>query len=201
VRGPIRTTQRFYISDPGTFQAFNLERWVGVDQKLLEIGLEPSTSLGSRLKGIRAATMGVVSDSGLVGGTIALTTWFNPDESIKQRVVANNGWAAAETSANDVAPISPSLLLGGLDTVAAGVDDEVRRESVLGEDRGKFLMVGLLVASGARGGIRRALRDLVRVVVGDVGCQSTNRSGLAGSSKDLAKHFACRSKIGFLLHR
>ena len=47
-----------------------LEGWVGVNQQLLEISLEPSTGLWGRLEGISETAVEIVSDSGGIGSSL-----------------------------------------------------------------------------------------------------------------------------------
>lgn len=94
-----------------------LEAWVGVDEQLLEVGLEPSSSLGGRLEGIAVSAVGVVARRGGVRGTVTLTTGLDPDESVLKSITSVGGEGGTEASANDVAPVTPGLLLSGLNTV------------------------------------------------------------------------------------
>ena len=98
-----------------------LESRVGVGKKLHEVVLEPSTSLGSRLERIRVAAVGVVPHRARVRRTVTLATRLDPHVGVEKRVVGGRAGADTEASANDVAPIAPSLLFGRLDTVAAYV--------------------------------------------------------------------------------
>jgi hypothetical protein len=70
-----------------------------------------------RLKGIRVTAVGIVSCSGGVGGSVALSTWLNPDEGILERITSVGGWTDTETGSDNIAPITPSLLSGWLNTV------------------------------------------------------------------------------------
>lgn len=89
--------------------------------------------------------MGVVADSGGVGGTIALSSGLDPNNSINQGVAGGGSGAGAEACADDVAPITP-LRADVLDTGTALVDDEVGREAVLGEEGAEGIdVVGLVV--------------------------------------------------------
>lgn len=53
-----------------------LESGVGVVQELLEVGLEPLTSLWGGLERIGQTTVAVVADGSGVGSTIRLTTGY-----------------------------------------------------------------------------------------------------------------------------
>lgn len=84
-----------------------LERWVGVGQKLSEVGLEPGTSLGGGLKSIRKSAVGVEAGGGAVAGTITLSSGLDPDKGILESVASVGSGANTEASTNDVAPITP----------------------------------------------------------------------------------------------
>lgn len=81
--------------------------------------LEPSPSLRCRLQRITISTMGIVTRSRRVGGPITLTTGLDPDKGVFQLVSGVGCRPNTETSAFHVAPVTPSLLLGWLDAVAA----------------------------------------------------------------------------------
>lgn len=63
--------------------------------------------------------MVVVASRAGVGSTVTLSTGLDPDEGVSERVAGVGGGADTEPSADDVAPVAPGLLLGGLDTVSA----------------------------------------------------------------------------------
>ena len=94
------------------------EAWVSIGEQLLKVCLKPSSSLRSRLKGIRVSAVSIVSRGGGVAASIALSTRLDPDKGIFQGVASVSCKAYTKTSTNHVAPISPSVLLGWLDTVA-----------------------------------------------------------------------------------
>jgi hypothetical protein len=110
-----KTSLQHVLSQP-RFQ--HLESRVGVDEELLEVSLEPATGLRGGLESIRVTAVRVVAGGGGVRGTVALATGLDPDPGIEERVGGGRAWADTETSADDIAPVSPCLLLGGLNTVA-----------------------------------------------------------------------------------
>lgn len=157
------------------------EGWVGVDEQLLEVGLEPLTGFWGRLESIGLSAVGVVSDGRGVGGTVTLTTWLDPDISVKERISGWSIWAETESSSDSIAPISPSELTGWLLSGSTLVDDEVSWETVGLEDRSKSVNVTLLVAVGVSLSVRWAGRDGPGIVVGNVGSKTTEglwRSGI-----------------------
>lgn len=85
---------------------------------LVKTHLEPGSGLRSRLQGITVSTVGIVAGRGSVRGTVTFTTGLDPDEGILESIAGIGGRADTETSADDVAPVTPGILLGGLDTVA-----------------------------------------------------------------------------------
>ena len=97
----------------------SLERWASVGEKLHEVVLEPSTSLRSRLESIRVSAVSIVPRSAGIRCTIALATRLDPHIGVQKRVVSGSAGSETETCANDVAPVTPSLLFGRLYSVAA----------------------------------------------------------------------------------
>jgi hypothetical protein len=89
---------------------------------------------------------------------IALATRLGPDERVGQAVPRIGRGAGAEAGADDVAPVAPGLLLGRLDAVAGGIDDEVRGEAGCAEQRSErvdvflFVVVGVALGVGGGGG-------------------------------------------------
>lgn len=63
--------------------------------------------------------MGIVARSRRIRGPITLTTRLDPDKGVFQGVTGVGSRPDAEASAFHVAPVAPSLLLGGLDAIAA----------------------------------------------------------------------------------
>jgi len=108
-----------------------LERRVGVDQKLLEVGLEPLTSLRSRLEGIRVAAVVVVASSRGVAGAVGFTAVpryvshvnnvlqigghlprLDPDNCILNFKAGVAGGAHSKSGTNSVAPMALLELSG-----------------------------------------------------------------------------------------
>ena len=129
--------------------------------------------------------MGIVADSARVAGTVTLSTGLDPDDGINERVTGVCGRQATETSALDVAPVAPLLLLSGLDAAAALVDDEARVPAVALEQRRDGVDVQLLVVVLVALSVGRGGGGVVAVVVGDVGDQAAQGLGLAGVGPDL----------------
>lgn len=80
--------------------------------------LEPCTSFWCWLKGIRVSTVGIVANRARIRGAIALTARLDPNKCISQRIASAGGGSDSETSSLDITPVTPSILLGGLDAVA-----------------------------------------------------------------------------------
>ncbi len=95
----------------------DLESRISVGQQLHKVRLEPSSRLRSRLKGIRIATMGIISRARCIARAIALSARLDPDEGVFERVAGVGSGTHAKASADDVAPVTPGVLLGGLDAV------------------------------------------------------------------------------------
>lgn len=98
--------------------ATSLERWVSIRQQLLKESLEPRPGLWGRLKSIGQAAMRIVSGSSRVGRPVALSARLDPDKCVFQSVSCVGGWADSEACTNHVAPVSPGVLGGWLNTVA-----------------------------------------------------------------------------------
>lgn len=81
--------------------------------------LEPLASLGSRLEGIFKPTVGIIALSRLVRGAIALSARLSPDEGVNKLVTSLGGGALAKAGVDDVAPVAPFNLAGGLVSIAA----------------------------------------------------------------------------------
>ena len=62
--------------------------------------------------------MRIISRGRAIGRPVALATGLDPNERIGQRVACVGGETLAEASADDIAPVAPGVLLGGLDAVA-----------------------------------------------------------------------------------
>ena len=62
--------------------------------------------------------MGIVARSSGVGSSVALSAGLDPDEGVLEGVAGVGGGADAEAGADDVAPVAPGELGGGLDAVA-----------------------------------------------------------------------------------
>ena len=108
--------------------AGRLELGLGVLEEHLEVGLVPLTSLGRGLVGIGLTAVRVVSGGARVAGSVRLTTGLTPDEGIGQLETSVSGGADTETSAVNVAPVTP-FLTETSDGVSASVDDGVLGET------------------------------------------------------------------------
>jgi len=107
------------ISVPTRSSFPSLESRVSVLKQLHKVVLEPGTRLGGRLERIGQTAVSVVAGGRGIRGTIALAAGLDPGPGVEERVVGDGGRADAEAGADDVAPVAPGLLLGGLDAVAA----------------------------------------------------------------------------------
>lgn len=93
-----------YIQSPAissssiTSQPTSLESRVGVGQELLEVGLEPRTSLGGGLEGVGLAAVEVVPGGARVASAVRLTAGLDPDEGILDLEARVRAGAEAETS-------------------------------------------------------------------------------------------------------
>ena len=137
----------------------HLERRVRILQQLLKVRLKPLPSLWGRSKRIRVAAVRIIPRRRRVGGAITLTTRLDPDERILVSVSSVCRRTDTEPCAFDVAPISPSLLRSRLNTVPAGVSDEVGWEAVGCEEWAQGVDVALLVAVAVALGVRWAGGD------------------------------------------
>ena len=97
--------------------------------------------------------MGVVASSRCVAGSVTLSTRLDPDERVDQRVAGVGGRADTETSADDVAPVTPSLLASGLLSIPASIDNKVSRKAFSAEKGSESVDVGVLVAGFAALGV------------------------------------------------
>lgn len=79
-------------------QPTSLESRVGVGQELLEVGLEPRTSLGGGFEGVRLAAVEVVPGGARVASAVRLTTGLDPDEGILDLEARVRAGAEAKTS-------------------------------------------------------------------------------------------------------
>jgi hypothetical protein len=50
---------------------------------------------------------------------VAFSTWLDPDESILKRVTRIGRRSHTESGTNDIAPITPGILLSGLDSISS----------------------------------------------------------------------------------
>ena len=101
------------------FSLLSRNRRVGVGHELGEVSLEPGSGLRSRHKSVRKTAVGVVAGGGGVGAAVALAAGLDPDEGVLEWVTGVGAGAGAEAGALDVAPVTPCLLRGGLDTIAS----------------------------------------------------------------------------------
>lgn len=143
---------------------------------------------------------------------ITLSTWLDPDESISERVASVSGGSDSESGADNVTPISPSLLSRGLDSISGfasisrylervfggltGVDDEMSWVSSRGEKRCQGVDVLLLIAVRVARGVRGAGSDTPGVVVGNVGSKTSDGGGAASSLVDLSEKGGGRADVG-----
>lgn len=130
----------------------NSECGVGVGDEHLEVCLEPGAGLGSGLLGVRETAVGVVAGARGVRGTVALASGLDPDDGVDERRAGVGRRAGTEAGVVDVAPVTP-LLADVLDTGAALVDDEVRGEALLGQQRREGVDVELLIVAGECGSV------------------------------------------------
>lgn len=83
-----------------------------------------------------------------VRGTVTLATRLNPDKRVDERGAGVGRGAQTETSADGVAPVTPSLLTSRLLTRATLVDDELGVPALCLEKRGQSLDEVLLIVVG-----------------------------------------------------
>jgi hypothetical protein len=79
--------------------------------------LEPSTSLRSRLQSITISAVRVIPGGSRVGRAITLSTGLDPYKGILERIAGVSRGANTEAGADDVAPVTPGVLLRGLDAI------------------------------------------------------------------------------------
>lgn len=160
--------------------------------------------------------MGVISRRATVRGAITFTTWLDPNKSICQGITSIGSWPDAKSSALDIAPITPSILLSGLDTIAAyegqsrlfrtykcsrksclltGICDEMGIPSCALQKRRHGVDIFLLITVAVTRGVRGAAGQRPAVVVGNVCCQATQRSGLGGIVVNLSVELSCWAQI------
>lgn len=144
-----------------------LEGGVGGRDEDLEVSLEPSTSLGSGLHGIRKTASRVVTRRRCIRSAITFTSGLDPYDSIDVRVTGGGGGAHTEAGSLDVAPVTP-LNTDVLDTGATLIDDEVGGEARGCEHGAQGVDVVDLVVVGVAGGDRIRAGSGESVVVGDV---------------------------------
>jgi len=172
------------------------ESWAGIDEQLLEVSLEPSTSLRGRTERIGHAAVSVVSHGRGVGGTVALATWLDPDVGVEESVGRDGVWADTETGSLGIAPVSPCGLTSWLLSRSGLVDDEVSGEASLGQKRSEVSNVGLFVARWVSLGVRWAGGDGPGVVVGNVGGETTDLGWRSSSLDDFGEISGSWSNVG-----
>lgn len=91
---------------------------VGVCQQLLEVSVKPRSRLGSWFQRVLRTAVCIVSRSGGVRSAIAFTPWLNPHESVHIWVSSFGSRSSAESSADQVAPVTPFQLLGRLRAIS-----------------------------------------------------------------------------------
>lgn len=79
---------------------------------------------------------------------IALSTWLDPDESIRKSTSSVGCWAKTKASTLDVAPVSPCNLTSWLLSTAASIRNEVGGEASSCQKRGKCIDVSDFVTVG-----------------------------------------------------
>ena len=140
----------------------------------------PGTGLGRRLEGLLLSAERVVAGSALVGGTVGLTTWLDPDESIDEGVSSGASRADTETGTLDVAPVTP-LLAETLLAVAASIDDSLAGHTgaleLGGEETDVLLLVLGLVPLSIGGLGELSWGEVVGVPSSNVGGNTTNLLG------------------------
>lgn len=166
-------------------------------EQLLEVGLEPGTSLRSRHQRISITAVRIVASGTRVASAITLSARLDPNERIDERIASVGRRQRTESSALDIAPVAPLQLLGRLDAATALVDDEVRvGPAGLRQKRRDGVDVQLLVVVFVTLGVAGGGRGVVAVIVGDVGDEAAERLGLAGFGVDLGEEFGRRRKVG-----
>ena len=113
--------------------------------------------------------MVVIPRGGRVGGAVTLPSRLHPNECVLQRVASVGGEGLTEAGANDVAPVAPLLLLGWLDSVTAGVCDEVCWVGYVVQKRCERVDVEFLVVGLAALSVWWSRADIPGVVVRNVG--------------------------------
>jgi hypothetical protein len=147
----------------------------------------PLSSLRRRGEGIALSTERVVACRTRIARTIRLATGLDPDERIDEGVASSTCGADTETSALDVAPITPLSTETG-DTVATSVDDGLRGHAgglEFGAEHGdvEFLVLGLVILRiGGFGEL--AGREIVCVPAGDVGGDTADLLGATSGLVD-----------------
>lgn len=126
---------------------------ISIRKQLHKIRLKPRSRLGSRLQCITIRTMGIVSRTTRITRAIALTPRLNPHESIFDGRARIRSRSNPKPGPDDIAPVSPGILLGGLDAVARRVSDEVSRVSDGREEGSESRHVEELVVVWIAGGV------------------------------------------------
>ena len=62
--------------------------------------------------------MGIVAGRGSVRGTVTFTTGLNPDKGVLERVTSVGRLADTDVGSDQIAPVTPGILLRGLDAIA-----------------------------------------------------------------------------------
>lgn len=170
---------------------------VCVGEQLLKVGLEPSTGLRSGLKSVRETAVKVVAARRGVGSSVALATGLDPDKGINEIVTSAGGRPDTETSADGVAPITPSCLSSWLLAAAAGISDEMNIcPTIVLEKWGNGVDVELLIVVGVTGGVRWGRADGESVVVGNVGSKTTDLRWATSITPDLVEELCSGVKVG-----
>jgi hypothetical protein len=100
-------------------QTHSLECRAGIDEKLLEVGLEPCACFGSRLESICKTAMRIVSGSSGIGGSITFASRLDPNVCVQQWIIGDRAGSNTEASTDNVAPVAPRNLLRRLNAAAA----------------------------------------------------------------------------------
>lgn len=124
-----------------------LDGRAGIFNEHLKVGLVPLAGLWRRLEGIGLATEFVKANGAGVAGAVRLATRFNPDKSVGPFRVNIGSRARAETSIDNIAPVTP-LKTATRVSGATCVNDGVTRHTGRFELRAEKLKEELLVLCG-----------------------------------------------------
>lgn len=119
--------------------------------------------------------MVVVPRGARVAGSIALTTWLDPDESVLQFESSARGGTGAKASADGVAPITPGGLTSWLLARSALVRNEVSTEACVRQERSNGIDVKVLVVVGVAFRKRSNVSQFTHLVKGrktDLRCRT-----------------------------